>query len=281
MLASGPLKGTALRAGFLILKADSLQEAQALIEADPFTREDLICGLSIEQWDPLFGMLAEYSSKQPRPNWHRCSRNRVPAPTPGKTIMLYELTTLHCSPLAQDRVSNAAHAWVQQCSAALLGAWRADIGDLFQIKLLRAFDSAQTLEAERQRARLHPMPFGVDAANVHLKMESLAPFPFLAPLQTGERGAVYEFRTYWLQPGGLAPTIAAWQAAMDPAAEYTQHLLINMYALDGPPRIVHIWGFESLAQRQELRARHYALGLQQIARANSTICVPEAYSPIH
>ena len=60
LLASGPLKGTALRAGFLILKADSLQEAQALIEADPFTREDLICGLSIEQWDPLFGMLAEY-----------------------------------------------------------------------------------------------------------------------------------------------------------------------------------------------------------------------------
>ncbi|EAU0154374.1 TPA: hypothetical protein SMN98_002658 [Pseudomonas aeruginosa] len=65
LLASGPLKGTALRAGFLILKADSLQEAQALIAADPFTREDLICGLSIEQWDPLFGMLADYSSKQP------------------------------------------------------------------------------------------------------------------------------------------------------------------------------------------------------------------------
>ena len=177
-----------------------------MIEADPFTREDLICGLSIEQWDPLFGMLAEYSSKQPRPNWHRCSRNRVPAPTPGKTIMLYELTTLHCSPLAQDRVSNAAHAWVQQCSAALLGAWRADIGDLFQIKLLRAFDSAQTLEAERQRARLHPMPFGVDAANVHLKMESLAPFPFLAPLQTGERGRSTSFgptgssRAGWHRP---------------------------------------------------------------------------------
>jgi len=65
LLASGPLKETTLRAGFLILQADSIQEAQALVDADPFTREDLICGLSIEQWDPLFGMLAEYSSKQP------------------------------------------------------------------------------------------------------------------------------------------------------------------------------------------------------------------------
>ena len=146
-----PAQGTALRAGFLILKADSLQEAQALIEADPFTREDLICGLSIEQWDPLFGMLAEYSSKQPRPNWHRCSRNRVPAPTPGKTIMLYELTTFTARPWHRT-VSPTLPMPVQQCSAALLGAWRADIGDLFQIKLLRAFDSAQTLEAERQRA---------------------------------------------------------------------------------------------------------------------------------
>lgn len=67
LLASGPLKGTALRAGFLILRAESLQEAQALIDADPFTRENLICGLSIEQWDPLFGMLAEYSTRQVPP----------------------------------------------------------------------------------------------------------------------------------------------------------------------------------------------------------------------
>lgn len=202
--------------------------------------------------------------------------------------MFYELITLHCSPLAQDHVSNAAYDWLNRNSTTLLGAWRAEIGDLFQIKLLRAFESTQALDAERQRALRDPAPYGVDAADVRIETESLAPFPFLPALQVGERGAIYEFRTYWLKPGGLGPTIEAWQAALGPAAEYTQHLLVNLYALDGSPRILHIWGFESFAQRQDLRARHYSLGLwppkggpDQIARANSTIYVPEAYSPIH
>ncbi|WP_431015376.1 hypothetical protein [Bradyrhizobium pachyrhizi] len=33
-----------------------------------------------------------------------------------------------------------------------------------------------------------------------------------------------------------------------------------MFALDGRARILHIWGFESLQQRSELRERHYATG---------------------
>jgi len=36
-------------------------------------------------------------------------------------------------------------------------------------------------------------------------MESYAPFPFLPAISPGPRGAVYEFRTYRLKPGGLPP----------------------------------------------------------------------------
>ncbi|MHC1481314.1 YciI family protein [Frateuria aurantia] len=64
LLASGPLKETPRRAGFLILRAEHRQDAAALIQADPFAREDLISTLSIEQWDPLFGRLAGESSGQ-------------------------------------------------------------------------------------------------------------------------------------------------------------------------------------------------------------------------
>jgi hypothetical protein len=59
-----------------------------------------------------------------------------------------------------------------------------------------------------------------------------------------------------------------------------------MYALDGPPRITHIWGFADLEQRAALRARSYAAGIwpppggpAQIAEATSTIGLPERYSP--
>lgn len=55
--------------------------------------------------------------------------------------------------------------------------------------------------------------------------------------------------------------MASWQEAIAPASEYTSHPVTNLYALDGPPRITHIWGFSSLEERAALRAHHYAAGL--------------------
>jgi uncharacterized protein YciI len=65
LLASCPLKGTKPRAGFLIMVGDSREQIEAMIAADPFAVEELICGLTIEEWDPLFGMLADQSTGIP------------------------------------------------------------------------------------------------------------------------------------------------------------------------------------------------------------------------
>lgn len=65
LIASGPLKGTPLRAGFLIFRAETLAEVKALVGGDPFTRENLIAKLDIQEWDPLFGLLSDISSKNP------------------------------------------------------------------------------------------------------------------------------------------------------------------------------------------------------------------------
>lgn len=62
LIASGPLKNTPLRSGFLLLRADNLAEVNALVNADPFARESLIAQLDIQEWDPLFGQLAALSS---------------------------------------------------------------------------------------------------------------------------------------------------------------------------------------------------------------------------
>jgi hypothetical protein len=60
-----------------------------------------------------------------------------------------------------------------------------------------------------------------------------------------------------------------------------------MYALDGPPRITHVWGFSSLEERAALRAKSYAAGIwppkggpENIHEATSAIALPEAYSPL-
>jgi len=201
--------------------------------------------------------------------------------------MLYELTTISSPPLEQDAASSAAHKWVLAGEGRLLGAWRSEIGELFQIKLMRGFETAEALERERLRALMSPHPFNIHDPSSRFSMEQYARFPFLPEVEPLAFGRFYEFRTYHLKPGGLPPTLAGWEQAIGPAHDYSQHLVINMYALDGPPRITHIWGFGSLEERAALRARHFADGLwppkggpQQIARATSTICIPEEYSPL-
>lgn len=204
--------------------------------------------------------------------------------------MLYELATLSCPLLEQDVVSDRARRWVSSADAAgrLLGAWRTEIGELSRLIVLRGFETMDELQRERNRALLGQQPFGIESSSVQLAMESYALFPFLPDIEPATFGGFYEIRRYWLKAGGIAPTITAWEHAIGPAEAYTSHLIGNMYALDGPPRITHIWGFSSLEQRIALRTRHYAEGLwppkggpEQIESATSTIGLPESWSPLH
>ena len=203
--------------------------------------------------------------------------------------MIYELATLACPLLTVGNVAAGARAWTNDPAAAgtLLGCWRTEIGTLGRLIVLRSFDTVGTLATERTRALFSDPPFNAGNSVSSLTMESYAPFPFLPPLRTGARGPAYEFRTYRLKPGGLAPTLAGWQQAIEPARDYTDRLVINMYALDGPPRITHIWGFTDLGQRSALRAAAYSSGVwpprggpDQILEATSTITLPEAGSPL-
>jgi NIPSNAP len=202
---------------------------------------------------------------------------------------IYELTTLSCPLLSVPEASARARAFIGEDGAAgeLLGCWQTEIGQLGRLLLLRGFETAEELGTERRRALLSVDPFYGAGVVTALSMESFAPFPFLPPVHTKPMGGIYEFRTYLLKPGGLPPTLAGWEKAIKPAFEYTSHLVTTMYALDGPPRITHIWGFESLEQRATLRARFYAAGLwppqggpEQIAEATSTIALSEDSSPL-
>jgi hypothetical protein len=202
---------------------------------------------------------------------------------------LYELTTLAFPILSANAVSAGARDCVTEPDAKgeLLGCWRTDIGTLARLLVLRGFETPQDLSAERHRALFSANPFNAGSVVTSLEMDSYAPFPFLPPVQTGAYGKVYEFRTYKLKPGGLPPTLAGWEAAM-PAREPMSHLVINMYALDGPPRITHIWPYAGVNERFAIRAQSVTDGIwpprggpEQILEATSTIALPESYSPLH
>jgi len=202
--------------------------------------------------------------------------------------MFYEITTLGGSVFASISAMAGARDWVSNAAAGtLLGIWRTDIGRIGELLILRAFDSEGGLRAERQRALMSEDPFGSASAKVKLTMESYALFPFLPDPGPRAYGGTFEFRTYHLTPGGLPGTMTGWEAAIKPAHAYTDHLVAALYALHGAPRITHVWGFESLEQRNRLRGEHYAAGLwpptggpERIEHATSTIAMATPGLPI-
>ncbi|MGC9271129.1 NIPSNAP family protein [Acidiphilium sp.] len=203
--------------------------------------------------------------------------------------MFYELTTPSCPLLLVGDAARRAAAWFGQTSKCgeILGCWRTELGPLGRVLLLRSFETAECMTAERERVLLSREPFGSGDVVTAFGMASYSPFPFLPAVRTGRRGAVYEFHTYRLKPGDLPPTLAGWRDAVVNAHAYAEHLVTNMYALDGAPRITHIRAFESLEERGRLRASAYNAGVwppkfgpDQILEATSVIGLPEAFSQL-
>jgi hypothetical protein len=202
--------------------------------------------------------------------------------------MLYEFATLSFHPLNAGTATAGAQAYVTgtEAKGQLLGCWTTDIGALGRMVVLRGFADATELAAERKRALFSANPFGAAEVLTGLEMDSYAPFPFLPPVVPGKYGKVYEFRTYHLKPGGLQPTMAAWEAAL-PERRKLSPLIINMYALDGAPRITHIWPYASLDARAAIRADSVAQGIwppknapEQFFEVTSMIGHPTAASPL-
>ena len=202
--------------------------------------------------------------------------------------MLYELVTLTGPLLALKVMAERAASWSHDASGGtLLGSWHTEIGVLGRVILFRTFKNGDSLATERRRTALAPNPFNSDNLVTGLKSETYEGFSFLPDAKPQKFGGVYEIRTYFLKPGGLSPTLRAWEAAIEPAKEYTDHLVTNMVGLDGSTRVTHIWGFQSLEQRADLRTRHYAAGTwppkggpEQILKATSTIAFSNANSPL-
>jgi hypothetical protein len=199
----------------------------------------------------------------------------------------YEIATLSTTMGAAAKAAPAIEAFATEGRGRLLGIFYTDIGTLNRVLVLRGYDTVADYDAERERTLRAANPFGSSEWLTGLQMEGYAPFPFLPPVETGSFGPAYEFRTYVLKTGGLEPTIRAWEAAV-PARTQLSRLSICMYAIDGKPRMTHIWPFSSVNERGQVRADSVAQGVWPpkggpewlTTDMQSTIAFPTANSPL-
>lgn len=201
----------------------------------------------------------------------------------------YEIATLQLSMGAAGKAAPAIEDFCRQNGAKgkLLGAFTTEIGTLHQVTLLRGFDSAADLLAERQRTLNASNPFGASEWMSRLTLDSYIPFPFLKPVQVGEYGSVYELRTYVYKHGGLPHILKSWEEAV-PAREKISPLTIALYSIEGTPRIIHIWPYKNASDRFDLRARSVTQGVWPpkgcpewlTSEMHSALISPMAISPL-
>lgn len=201
----------------------------------------------------------------------------------------YELATLGTVIFGAGRAAPGIEAWLAapEARGRLCGAWATDIGPLNQVILLREFDDAEDLLAERERTRRAADPFGCLEQLVSLSLDSYRPFDFLPPVTTGDFGPYYEIRTYRTKINAVAELEARWREAVPPRTAYSP-MSIAMYGIDGPSRLTQIWPYRSLAERQEARARSVADGVWPpkggpdwlLPEMTSAIALPLAFSPL-
>lgn len=199
----------------------------------------------------------------------------------------YEIATLSTSMGAAAKAAPAIEAFAGEGKGKLLGIFYADIGLLNKVLVFRGFETTTDYDAERDRTLRAASPFGSAEWLMGLELEGYAQFPFLPPVEIGSFGPAYEFRTYVLKTGGIEPTINAWEAAV-PARTELSKLTMCMYGIDGKPRMTHIWPFNSVNERSQVRADSVARGVWPpkggpdwlTTDMRSTIAFPTANSPL-
>lgn len=155
------------------------------------------------------------------------------------------------------------------------------------ILLLRGYDDADTLAAERDAVLRGGDLYGLGDLVVAVEADTWVPFPFTAPVAPGEVGPIFEVRTYLLRPGGLPATIEGWEKAL-PARLALSPLVTAMYSVSGAmPRFCHVWPYRSLEERQRIRARAVETGVWpppggagRLLAQKTEIFLPARFSPL-
>lgn len=137
----------------------------------------------------------------------------------------------------------------------MLGAFSCEFGVQNRFAFLAAYDDAQALAAERARLMASEDPYGIGQYLAASSTTACKPLNFTSPIVPGDYGPFYEIRSYTLAPGAI-PNIEETWGKVVPRRNAISPLLMVMASIDAAPqRLIHIYPYRSIEQRQQARAQ--------------------------
>lgn len=175
--------------------------------------------------------------------------------------MLYEVRTYRLKPRTQDEVIKRFGESYQtrQKFSKLAAFFWTEIGPINQIIHIWPYKDLADRTKVRAEAVSDPnWPPHISDFIVEQLSEIFVPFPFTPEFPTGKVGPVFEWRSYIIKPHTIGDVKKRWGEAIEKRKELSPILMAMTTELGPLNKFVHIWPYESLEHRREVRAEAMA-----------------------
>ena len=204
--------------------------------------------------------------------------------------MIYEVRTYRLKPGSMPEAIERFGAGYEHRKkySELAAFFYTEIGPLNQIIHIWPYESLAHRTEVRAASSGDPnWPPSIAEFAVDMSSEIFVPFPFTPTFEPGKVGPIFEWRSYNIVPGSIGKIRDGWAGAIDKRKALSP-ITMAMHTELGPlNKFVHIWPYESLAHRAEVRAKARTDGIwppkggggNLVAQENK-IVVAAPFSPI-
>jgi NIPSNAP len=178
--------------------------------------------------------------------------------------MIYEARTYRVKPRSLGEVLKRFETGYQirKKRSELAAFFYTEIGPLNQIIHIWPYaDLAERAEIRALAAQDDGWPPAIGEFVERQNAEVFIPSPFTPVMAPAPKGWIYEWREYILKPGAIPAMMKSWGDAIEARTKLSP-LSMAMYSeLGDLNKWVHIWAYENLEHRREVRAEAQAKGI--------------------
>jgi NIPSNAP protein len=204
--------------------------------------------------------------------------------------MIYEIRTYQLKPgsVAEAEKRFGEGYEHRKKFSPLTGFFHTEIGPLNEIIHIWGYkDAAERTRVRKEAAKEGVWPPKIAEFIMHMQSEIVHPFPFVADVVPGKMGPVYEMRYYTIKAGTLPDIIKRWESKIGERTKFSPLVMAGSVEHGEANRYIHIWSYESLNHRAEIREKARAAGAWPppgggdvlLTQANK-IMLPSSFSPL-
>lgn len=204
--------------------------------------------------------------------------------------MIYEVRTYDLQPRALPEVEKrfGEALAIRTKHSPLAAFFHTEIGPLNQIIHIWPFaDLAERSKVRAEAAKEAGWPPNIREFIVNMTSEIFIPFPFSPEFKEGKLGPVFEWRSYIVKPGALTGIPDRWGPALEARTKLSPLVVCMHTELGELNKYVHIWAYESLSHRAEVRKKAVETGVwpppgggDTLVSQENKIVLPASFSPL-